>query len=148
VTGFGKTSHVCTRIEIHFIACYNSHTQALSRHSDTIAIIRSTFTDGLLPTVSSHAGPTQTLWDHWDALIGWPVVPNCSTRCLLSLWYDQGYCGHLSGPPCTQLGWLCLLTLLTHPASLPTHPLIYSTHDIAGCVQNISQNQPVHPVAM
>jgi len=29
--------HVCIRIEIHFIA-YNSHTQALSRHSDTIAI--------------------------------------------------------------------------------------------------------------
>jgi len=38
VTGFGKTDHVRTRIEIHFIACYNSHTQALSRHSDTIAI--------------------------------------------------------------------------------------------------------------
>ena len=32
VTGFGKTGHVRTRIAIHFIACYNSHTQALSRH--------------------------------------------------------------------------------------------------------------------
>jgi len=38
VTGFGKTVPVCTRIEIHFIANYNSHTQALSRHSDTIVI--------------------------------------------------------------------------------------------------------------
>jgi len=37
VTGFGKTFPVRTRIEIHFIAYYNSHTQALSRHSDTIA---------------------------------------------------------------------------------------------------------------
>jgi len=27
-----------TRIEIYFIAYYNSHTQALSRHSNTIAI--------------------------------------------------------------------------------------------------------------
>jgi len=38
VTGFGKTIPVCTRIEIHFIAYYNSHIQGLSRHSDTIAI--------------------------------------------------------------------------------------------------------------
>jgi len=38
VTGFGKTIPVRTRIEIHFIAYYNSHIQALSRHSDTIAI--------------------------------------------------------------------------------------------------------------
>jgi len=38
VTGFGKTNHARTRIEIDFIACYNSHTQALSRHNDTIAI--------------------------------------------------------------------------------------------------------------
>jgi len=38
VTEFGKTNHVCTRIEIHFIAYYNSYTQVLSRHSDTIAI--------------------------------------------------------------------------------------------------------------
>jgi len=37
VTGFGKTVPVCRRIEIHFIAYYNSHTQALSRYSDTIA---------------------------------------------------------------------------------------------------------------
>jgi len=36
VTGFGKTDHVHTRIEIYFIAYYNSHTQALFRHSDTI----------------------------------------------------------------------------------------------------------------
>jgi len=67
--------------------------------------------------------------------------PNCSTQCLLSSWYGQGCCGHLSGPLCMQLGRLCLLASLTHP---PTHP----PSDIAGCVQNISQNQPVHPVAI
>jgi len=38
MTGFGKTVLVHTRIEIQFIAYYNSHTQALSRHSNTIAI--------------------------------------------------------------------------------------------------------------
>jgi len=38
VTRFGKTIPVCTRIEIYFIAYCNSRTQALSRHSDTIAI--------------------------------------------------------------------------------------------------------------
>jgi len=71
--------HVCTRIKIHFIAYYNSHTQALSRHSDTIAIDKESL---LLQTAFS-----------------------CS-------------------------------------------PLTCGTRDISGCVQNISQNQPVHPVAM
>jgi len=41
-----------------------------------------------------------------------------------------------------QLGWLCLLAVLTDP------PLIHSTCDIAGYVQIISQNQPVQPVAL
>jgi len=35
VTGFGKTLHVRRKIEAYFI---NSHTQALSRHSDKMAI--------------------------------------------------------------------------------------------------------------
>jgi len=38
VTGFAKTLHVCTRIEIHFIAYYNSHTRALSRHNSKTGI--------------------------------------------------------------------------------------------------------------
>jgi len=38
VTGFGKTIPACIRIEIHFIAYYNSHTQGLSRYSHTIAV--------------------------------------------------------------------------------------------------------------
>jgi len=71
VTGFGKTVPVCTRIEIHFIAYYNSHTQGLSRYSGTIAIdYMSAFTDGFLTVPSSHTGPTQILWGHWGALIG------------------------------------------------------------------------------
>jgi len=38
VTGFAKTLHVCTRIEIHFIAYCNSHTRALSRHNNKTGI--------------------------------------------------------------------------------------------------------------
>jgi len=37
VTGFGKTLHVHTKIEVHFIAYYNSHTQPLSRYSNKTA---------------------------------------------------------------------------------------------------------------
>jgi len=71
VTGFGKTIPVCTRIVIHFIAYYNSHTQALAKHSGTIAIDKKVcFYTWLLLTLSSHAGPTQTLWGHWGSLIG------------------------------------------------------------------------------
>ena len=35
VTGSGKTDHVRTRIEIHFITGYHSHTNALSFPTDT-----------------------------------------------------------------------------------------------------------------
>jgi len=38
VTGFAKTFHVRTRIEIHFIAYCNSHTRALSRHNNKTGI--------------------------------------------------------------------------------------------------------------
>jgi len=59
VTGFGKTISVRTRIKIHFIAYYNSHTQALSRHSDTIAIdkkvcfYRCLFADSIKPCMTN-----------------------------------------------------------------------------------------------
>jgi len=38
VTGFAKTLHVYTRIEIHFTAYFNSHTHALSRHNNKTSI--------------------------------------------------------------------------------------------------------------
>ena len=34
VTGFAKTQHNVARTEIHFIAWHESHTLALSRHTD------------------------------------------------------------------------------------------------------------------
>jgi len=65
VTGFGKTVPVHTRIEIHFIAYYNSYTQRLSGYSDTIAIdkkvcfYRRLFADPIKPcrTNSDPVGP-------------------------------------------------------------------------------------------
>jgi len=46
----------------------------LKHYPDTVTqlleIKRSAFTDGFLLTLSSYAGPTQTLWDHWGTLIG------------------------------------------------------------------------------
>jgi len=50
VNGFAKILQLRTRIEIHFIAHYNNHTQGLSRHSDTISI-ESAFAGGFLPTL-------------------------------------------------------------------------------------------------
>ena len=155
MTGFGKTGYVCTIIEIHFIAYCNSHTQALSRHSDTIAIIRSAFTDAFSNPIKlrkTNTDPVKPL----GGINRGPVVPHCSTRCLLSLWYGQGCCGHLSGPLYTQLGQLCLLASLTTPPTPstpspppPPHPhLICGICDIAGCVQNVTQNQPVHTVVI
>jgi len=38
VTGFAKTIHVSTRIEIHFIAYCNRYTHALSRHNNKTGI--------------------------------------------------------------------------------------------------------------
>jgi len=142
VTGFGKTGHVHTRIEIHFIAYYNGHTQALSRHSDTISIDKKVcFYRRLLPTLSSHAGPSQPLWDHWRALIGWAVVTNCSTwRLVWSGWMEEvgglvNNASRYSQPSCVHRGpdrWP------QHPH--PPHPLIHGTHDIAGFVQNLSKS--------
>jgi len=64
VNGFAK-AQLRIRIEIHFIAYYNSHTQGLSRHSDTIAIekkvcfYRRLFADPMKPcwTNSDPVGP-------------------------------------------------------------------------------------------
>jgi len=102
--------YVCTRIKIHFIAYYNSQTQAPPRHSDTIAInkkvcfYRQLFADPIKPS-RTNTVPVGPL----GALIGWPVVPNCSTQCLLSLWYGQGCCGiclvHCAHNLATYVDW-------------------------------------------
>jgi len=103
VTGFGKTIPVRTRIEIHFIAYYNSCTQELSRHSDTIVIdkkvyfYRWLFADPIKPhrTNSNSVGPlgcinrvacspklfhlTSTLLMVWSGLLWSSVWPTMHT---------------------------------------------------------------------
>jgi len=120
---------------------------AMSRHSNKTAIDKQVcFYRWPFVTLSSHEGPKQTLWSHLGTLTGSNYV--CSTVHLLGLWYDQCCCGNLSGPLYTQLGWLCLLASLNSTLLTPTHPLICGTLDIAGCVQSVSQNQPIQQVVM
>jgi len=131
--------------------------QPLSRHSDKFAVVRrSVYTDGFLLTLSSHTGPIQTLWGYWEALLKWPVVPNCSTWCLLALWYICSGLLWLSVWPTVHTALLAvsngianLPTYHLHPSHPPTHLLICSTCDIASCVWNKHlSNQPVHQVAI
>jgi len=122
VTGFGKAIPVCARIEIHFIAYYNSHTLGLSRHSDTIAIdkkvcfYRQLFADPIKPcrTNSDPVGPlgyinrvtcgpklfhlTFTLLVVWSGLL-WP-----------SVW------------PTVYTTWLPVSEGIVNPPVLPFHP--------------------------
>jgi len=65
-----------------------------------------------------------------------------STSALLVVW--SGLLCQPSAWPTVHATWLAVSTDIINP---PT-PLICGIHDIAGSVQNISQNQPVHPVAM
>jgi len=46
--------------------------------------------------------------------------------------------------PAGHTAWLAVSNGSANPS---THNLICGTCDIAGCVQNVSQNQPVQPVA-
>jgi len=157
VTGFVKTVPVRTRIEIHFIAYYNSHTQGLSRHSGMIAIDKKvcfyrqlffksnkpcrTYSDlvGSLGCINRVAcGPklfhsTSALLVVWSGLL-WP-----------SVWPTV----HTTWSPVSE-GIVNSPTLPLHPPhpSPARPPLICGIRDISDSVQNISQNQPVHPVAI
>jgi len=149
--------HIHTRIEIHFIAYYNSHTQGLSRHNDTIAVdkkvcfYRWLFDDSikLRRTNTDHVGPLGCI----NRVACGPKLFH-STSALLMVWSGLLW---PSVWPIVHTTWLpvsdCIVNQPTlplqppHPA--PAHsPLICGTCDILGSVLNISQNQPIHPVAM
>jgi len=126
---------------------YNSHTQALSRHSDKIAIDKQVCFYRRLYAYPIKLQKTKTdpvgLLRSINGMVCCPKL-----FCWMSawLWYGQGLQWSSVWP-----AGLCLLAVLTHPptpSTFPTPPLICSTCDIADCVQNVSQNQPVQPVAM
>jgi len=142
--------------ELKFIAYYNSHTQALSRHSNTIAIdkvcfYRQLFADPikLCRTITDPMGPlgginrvecgpklfhfTSALLMVWSGLLWpsvWPTVHITLSAVSIGI----------INPPTLSLH-------LPHPLP-PSSPLICITHDIAGYVQSISQIQPVHQIAI
>jgi len=145
VTGFGKTVPVHTRNEIHFIAYYNSHTQGLSRHRDTIAIDKK-----VCFYRRPFANPMKPCWTNLD-----PVGPlGCINRvaCGPKLFHSTSalhmvWSGLLwaSVWPTVHTTWLPVSESIVNP---PSHPLICGICDVSGSVQNISQNQPVHPAAI
>jgi len=101
----------------------DSHTQALSRHSNKTAIDKQVCFYRRLFANPVKSQRTKT--DPVRPLMGINRVdwgPFCSFVCLLNSWYGQGCCGHLSGLLGTQLGQLCPLAVLTHPHT-PSTPL-------------------------
>jgi len=145
VTGFGKTDHVRTRIEIHFIACYNSHTQALSKHSDTTAIdkkvcfYRWLFADPIKPC-RTITDPVRPLGGFNKTACG-PKLFH-STSALLVVWWG------LLWPPAWSTVHTTWSPVSESIVSPPTLPLICGIRDISGSAKNKSQNQPVHSAAM
>jgi len=149
VTGFGKTDHACTRIEILFIACYNSHTQALSTHSDTIDIDKVCFYRRLF---ADPIKSRRTITDPVGPLGGFNKVA-CGLKlfhlmsALLVIWSGLLW---PSVWPTVYTTWSPVSEGIINPPTLPlhpSHPLICGIHDISGSVQNKSQNQPVHTVS-
>jgi len=122
VTGFGKTVPVHTRIEIHFIAYYNSHTQGLSRHSDTIVIDKKVCFYRQL-----FANPMKPCWTNSD-----PVGPlGCINRvacgpklfhsmsALLMVWSGLLWA---SVWPTVHTTWSPVSESIVNPPTLPLHP--------------------------
>jgi len=124
---------------------YNSHTQGLSIHSDTIVIDKKVCFYRRL-----FANPMKPCWTNSDLVgpLGCINRVACGPKLfhlmftLLMVWS-----GLLWAPvwPTVHTTWSPVSEGIVDP---PTHPFICGIHDISGSVQNISQNQPVHPVAI
>jgi len=73
---------------------------------------------------------------------------SCSTSAFLVVWSGLLW---PSVWPIVHTTWSPVSESIISSPTLPLHPphpLISGIHDISGSVQNISQNQPVHPVAI
>jgi len=149
VTGFAKTLHVHTRIQIHFIAYCNSHTHALSRHNNKTGIDKQ---------VCFYRWPVVNSVKSWRTIIdsvrplrginrvAWGLILSHCMSARLVVWLGLLWPYVWSTVHTT---WPAVSTgIINLPALHPPHPRIHDTHDIAGCVQNASQNQPVQWVAI
>jgi len=119
VTGFAKTFHVHTRIEIHFIAYYNSHTHAIFRHNNKIGIDKHL----LLHPVKSWRtiiDPVRPLWGiNW---VAWgPILFLCMSTWLM-VW--SGLLWPSVWPTVHTIWSLVSNSIINPPStSTPSHPL-------------------------
>jgi len=133
VTGFAKTLHVCTRIEIHFIAYCNSHTCALFRHNNKAGIDKLVcfYRQPVFDPVKSW----RTIMDPVRPLRGinrvaWgPILSHCMPAQLMVwsglLWPSVWPTVHTTWSPVSE-------SIVNPPSlplnSLPTHPPPYTWH--------------------
>jgi len=135
VTGFVKTLHVCTRIEIHFIVYCNSHTCELSRHNNKTGIDKQ---------VCFYRQPVFDLVKSWRTIINpvrplrginrvaWVLILSHCTSARFVVWSGLLW---PSVWPTVHTAWSPVSKGIANP---PTHSFICSTCDIAGCFQNVS----------
>jgi len=128
VTGFVKTIHVCTRIEIHFIAYCNSHTHALSRHNNKtcidkqVSFYRQPVVDPIKPWRTAIIEPVRPLRDV-NGVVWGPILSHCMYAWLVVwsglLWPSVWPAVYI------WLGCLCQLASWARPSSPSpsTHPL-------------------------
>ena len=150
VTEFAKTQHNPARTEIHFIALHESHTLALSRHTNDRA------KDSQICFHRQHFSDPVNPW-HWGALIRLHSVKLLPTTVLAWQVHFGYFCVLLNIQwlcPCAH-GWFnspsashhphCphpLLSARPHPLP-PAHLLLYLIHDIGGVQEKLSQNPAV-----
>jgi len=121
VTGFAKTLHT-HKIEIYFIAYYNSHTCALSRHSNKTAIdkqvcfYRQTFVNPV-KSQRTKTDPVKSLSDI-NGIAWGPILQFCSMHCT-SPWLTP------SVWPTVYTTWLAVSTgIINPPTPLYAVPVI------------------------
>lgn len=138
VTGFAKTLQLRTRFEIHFIAYYNSHTHALSRHNNKTGI------DKLVCFYRRPVfDPVKSWRNTMDPVrplrsinrVAWgPILSHCMPARLVAWW------GLLwpSAWPTVHTTWSPASESIVNPPTLPLHPPHPPSHPLTPlCVASV-----------